>query len=353
MRTIAQSIFQAGVNLGGWISQYPTFDQQHFQSFITEEDLDRIASWGMDHVRLPVDYPVLQNDDPPYSYREDGFQYIDNCLEWCDKHNLGLVLDLHKAAGFSFTTFAQSTLFTDQSLQARFIDLWETIARRYRNIGRRLVFELLNEIVLPSTQPWNELARRSLSAIRSIDPQRQIIIGGNYYNAAEQLAELDLPDDPHLTYTFHFYHPMLFTHQKASWVPALSTLSQEVHYPCSNADLQAVIARNPQQRAELEAACGLNYSTQHSFDQSLLRQALQPAIDHLQVSKAPLYCGEYGAIDQAPMDSRLNWHRDFVQLLREYGIGRAVWSYKQMDFGLVDAQGNINNQELIQIVSEI
>ena len=30
--------FQKGVNLGGWISQFAEYDEQHFNSFITEED---------------------------------------------------------------------------------------------------------------------------------------------------------------------------------------------------------------------------------------------------------------------------------------------------------------------------
>ena len=64
-----------------------------------------------------------------------------------------------------------------------------------------------------------------------------------------------------------------------------------------------------------------------------------------------LYCGEYGAIDCAPMESRINWYRDFVGLLDEYHFGRAAWSYKAMDFGLVDRHGRVVNEELVKIVS--
>ena len=49
---------QRVVNLGGWLSQYPAYDPQHFESFITADDIKRMADWGMDHVRLPVDYPI-------------------------------------------------------------------------------------------------------------------------------------------------------------------------------------------------------------------------------------------------------------------------------------------------------
>ena len=48
--------------------------------------------------------------------------------------------------------------------------------------------------------------------------------------------------------------------------------------------------------------------------------------------------------------SRRNWHSDLLTILREYGIGRAVWSYKQMDFGLVDAQGKVVDPTLLEIL---
>ena len=51
-----------GVNLGGWMSQCD-YSEGRLNGFITEEDIKKIASWWMDHVRLPVDYNVIQNED--------------------------------------------------------------------------------------------------------------------------------------------------------------------------------------------------------------------------------------------------------------------------------------------------
>ena len=54
--------FKKGVNLGGWLSQGP-LDKEHLDTFITEKDIARIASWGLDHVRLPIDYDNFENED--------------------------------------------------------------------------------------------------------------------------------------------------------------------------------------------------------------------------------------------------------------------------------------------------
>jgi endoglucanase len=338
--------FQAGANLGGWISQYPAFSQEHFNSFILEKDIQTIASWGMDHVRLPVDYPVLEDDAAPFAYRAAGLAHIDNCLAWCNAHGLNLILDLHKAPGYFFGTFTETTLFNDPQTRERFLSLWEMLARRYRGVNPDgLVFELLNEMVQPTSDPWNALAGEAFRRIRAVDPARWVMIGGNNYNSAWTLKEITLIDDPRVAYTFHFYEPMPFTHQRAAWVPDLLALNAVTPYPGMAPGVEAFLAIQSEYRQSLEKFVVT------PLDLEYLRANLQPALDFLALTGAPLYCGEYGAIDHAPLDSRIRWHRDFVDLLREHNIGRAVWSYKEMNFRLVNDAGEVESEELVQIVS--
>jgi len=344
------NLYKTGVNLGGWISQYRHFDEQHFQTFVSERDIDQIAAWGMDHVRLPVDYPVLENDDQPFQYREEGLAYIDRCLEWCQKRGLGLVLDLHKAPGYSFTDTLESgdpsriTLFAGGTAQERFIKLWEMLAQRYREVRTDLAFELLNEIVLPDSEPWNRLAMKTLAAIRAIDPERPVVIGGNYYNAASELKNMALFDDPNVIYTFHFYEPILFTHQKASWVAAAMRYNQELYYPGPMTHLDEFLAQYP----EFQTMFG--WQVGQIMNREMLAGFLQPALDFQAQTGKRLYCGEFGVIDTAPMDSQINWLADLTQLLREAEIGYAVWSYKGMSFGLVDLKGELISQDILKAV---
>ena len=65
--------FQKGVNLGGWISQFDKYDKEHFDTFITKKDIEYIASLGFDHVRVPVDYNVLEDESGEPI--ESGFLY--------------------------------------------------------------------------------------------------------------------------------------------------------------------------------------------------------------------------------------------------------------------------------------
>ncbi|MFZ3070677.1 MAG: cellulase family glycosylhydrolase [Anaerolineaceae bacterium] len=318
---------KAGINLGGWLSQYKQYNVAHFDSFIQEDDLKRIDSWGMDHVRLPVDYPVLEEDANPGVYLESGFAYIDKCLSWCQKLGLNLVLDIHKAPGYVFDHWKKTKLFERADLSKRYLALWEALARRYRGAGG-LVFELLNEINLPDPAPWNRLIRQTITRIHQVDADRLVMIGGNYHNAADQLETL--------VYTFHFYNPMVVTHQKAYWVKPLENLQDEVNYP-------GIYPNIPDFGPRLVG---------EKMDSAMLRTYLQPALAFTQRTGKPLYCGEFGVIDRAPIQARLNWTRDSIAILQEYGIGWALWTYKAMDFGLVDAEGRVTSQELIDLVSQ-
>lgn len=338
--------YQAGVNLGGWVSQYPEFDHDHFESFVDESDVERIAAWGMDHVRLPIDYPVLRGDEGTEGFSERGFGYLDDCVRWCDAHDLDLIFDLHQAPGYSFNDLENNRLFDDEALQDRFVAVWCELAERYASTGDELAFELLNEVVEPTSERWNALVHRTVDAIREVDADRDVIVGGNNYNAIDELENIDLiEDDDNIVYTFHFYEPHLFTHQHASWSDGAREYDTDVEYPGPFPGLASFLAANP----EYEEQYG--EFVDHRADREWIEAAIQPALDFRAETGEDVYCGEYGVIDVAPEESRLAWYRDVVDVLSAHDIGRGCWSYKEMSFGLVDGDGDVVNEDLVDIVS--
>ena len=70
---------ERGINLGGYLSQC-VHNTEHYDAFIQEEDIRKIASMGFDHVRLAIDYEVLE--DEYGRTREEGFAYVTRVVEW-------------------------------------------------------------------------------------------------------------------------------------------------------------------------------------------------------------------------------------------------------------------------------
>ncbi len=327
--------FQKGVNLGGWISQYDINTEEHFNTFITKADIERIAGWGLDHVRLPIDYEVIMEEDD--SFKEKGFSYIDNAIKWCKECGLNIILDVHKTKGYMFDTNAvpdPDLFFKEKALQDSFITLWKEIAARYGKYSEFVAFELLNEVVNKDfTLVWNQISKRAITEIRKIAPDSFIIVGGTCYNSAACVQDLDAPYDGKIVYNFHCYEPLIFTHQSAYWVENMPS-DFHISYPETVGEFRAAGENIGQ------ATMGALYMDSIKSDDKgavLFERLFESAVSYAEKMNVPLYCGEYGVIDQAPLPDTVRWFEDIHSVFEKYGIGRAVWNYKQKDFGIVDA----------------
>lgn len=320
--------FYKGINLGGWISQCSEYTEEHYNTFIVEKDIETIKSWGLDHVRLPVDYNVVQNEDG--SFIESGFKHIDDCIAWCKKYGLKIVLDLHKTCGYVFDDAKYCGFFFDEKLQEMFFDLWMEFTRRY---GKEeiVVFELLNEVTEERfSDTWNELSAKAVKMIHRVVPEKTIVVGGIYNNSIYGLAKLDKPADDNVVYTFHCYDPMVFTHQKAYWVPKLPS-DLGFKYRQKVSDVRKASFKYFQNQFE-EQFEDLDQEAVISSDyfENLLKTAFEVAKKY----NVELYCGEYGVIDKAQREDAVEWFKDIHEVLEKYHITRSAWSYKLMDFDL-------------------
>lgn len=328
-----------GINLGGWLSQCgKKYNEEHYNTFITKKDIDLIASWGLDHVRLPVDYNVVQNEDG--TFIESGFRHIDDCIAWCEANNLKIVLDLHKTCGFVFDNKNYCNFFTERKLQDMFIALWMEFTRRY-GANEHIAFELLNEVTdAAMAEPWNKISAETIAAIRTLAPKKKIIIGGIYNSSIYGLTLLTQPADENIVFTFHCYSPMIFTHQAAGWIEQMPK-SYSMTYPLPASTV----------RTESFNVFGADYDGEFGslgddmMSAEYFRRLFSTAVSVAEKYNVPLYCGEYGVIDSADLDSTLAWYKDIHTALSELNLARAAWSYKQMDFGISDERNkNILNQ---------
>lgn len=337
--------FTKGINFGGWLSQYDVSSEEHFDTFITESDVIRAASFGIDHVRVPVNYEIFEDDEG--NERPEGYRYIDNCYEWCRKYSLNLVLDLHRTFGYTFDPLDsfqdKEIFFHDERLQDRFFALWERIAMRYGKHPKHLAFELLNEIVSENViEEWNEIAWKAIKVIRKYAPDSWIIIGGVGNNHVLHVSDLYPPADSHIVYNFHCYDPLLFTHQRAYWVDGMPS-DIVVNYPDAVAHYieQSYFLKKADQDA-------LKKISVEEFGVGYFEELFAPAIEAAEQNDAPLYCGEYGVIDRAPLPDTLNWLRDIHAVFERHSISRALWNYKEKDFGLIGKHYDAIWEEMTQ-----
>ena len=322
--------YMHGVNLGGWLSQCD-HTKERYDTFITEHDIEVIKGWGADHIRVPVDYDLVE--DVQGNYKEDGFAYIQTAIEWCKKHKLNMVLDLHKTFGYSFDSGENELgFFEKKEYQDRFYKLWEQFAIRFGKNESMLSFELLNEVTKKEyCEIWNEIALECIKRIRKIAPTIKILVGGYYNNSIEALKDLADPYDENTVYNYHCYEPLIFTHQGAPWITEMDT-SFRMPY---EATYGQYIENNNKYLDHITGDMS-GFDRDELFTSEFFEKYLAEAVKIAEERNVMLYCGEYGVIDRATPEDALKWYRAICKTFDKYGIGRAAWSYKEMDFGLSD-----------------
>ena len=188
------------------------------ENHFTKRDVDSLAAWGFNSIRVPLHYNLftLPIQDEPNSgqntWLDEGFNIIDNILDWAKPHKMYVILDLHAAPGgqgrntdISDYDPDKPSLWESEQNKSKTVALWKKIAERYKDNEWIGGYDLLNEPnwELPGGVDLKDLYVRITNAIREVDDKHIIIIEGNDY--ANNFTGLTPPWDDNLVYSFHKY----------------------------------------------------------------------------------------------------------------------------------------------------
>lgn len=193
-----------------------------------------------------------------------------------------------------------------EACAAKLEAFWTQISERFAGRYPSLIFELLNEPGGKMPQEvWNALALDLLVIVRRSNPERTVIIAALNSGDIEDLGLLELPkDDRNIILTVHYYSPMAFTHQGASW--------------SRHAD-------------------GRNVPWGSAEDRRKVRDDFA-RMDQLAKAKGrPVYLGEFGVYDAARMDDRARYLSFLARQAEAYGWPWAYWQFDH-DFAVFDSK---------------
>ncbi|OMF38851.1 hypothetical protein BK133_01230 [Paenibacillus sp. FSL H8-0548] len=186
-----------------------------FRNHLGERDIQAMAEYGYNSVRLPVSARTFLYEEPGFRFNEDSFQMLDEILGYCEKHKIYAVLDMHGAPGGQSGLSCDDGIdniphmFLDEENWERTLILWEEFARRYKDRWIVAAYELLNEPI--SVPRWDHLIpellrfyEECIARIRKIDKQHAIVLGGNRFNWAVDLFNKNF--DPECSNWFIAFH---------------------------------------------------------------------------------------------------------------------------------------------------
>jgi len=271
-----QHEFKEKLNLLVGADNTNQFYQNWLDNFVTEADINAIADWGFNSVRVALHYNLLTlpiEEEPvegENTWLEASFERIDELMNWCTANNIYLILDLHAAPGGQGSDSAISdydpdkpSLWESELNRDKTVALWGQLADRYKDEPWMGGYGLLNEV---NWWPLDGSVLRAFyiettQAIRAVDQNHIIFIGGNSWS--NDFSGLTPPWDSNLVYEFHKYWSYNDT-ESIQWV--------------------------------------LDMQNQHNI---------------------PLWCGETGENSNV-------WYKDAMSLYETNNIGWSCWPYKRI-----------------------
>lgn len=332
-------VFLRGVNIGGWmnlehfINGHPGsesslrrvmtqtlgegkatfFFERLLDHFFNEDDVRFLKQRGVTAIRLPLNYRHFESDNAPYEYLQSGFDRLERALDWCERHGIYVILDLHAAQGWQNgdwhcdNSTRHALFWFQKESQDRFVALWQEFARRYAHRAVVAGYILLNEPsgnapfgrflpdedYQPDWQTFNRVYRRAIEAVRAIDADTIIILEGDDY--ARRFEGLELPEVANLMVCNHNYIE-----------PATSAIET---YPI---ELGSVRWDAAYVRKQFEQTSGWQYSRAHEL---------------------PLLVGEFGVnmvYPSAGMHHQIEVFADQMDAYNALGCHWTVWTYKDL-----------------------
>ena len=167
--------------------KYNLFFDTFLKSYFTEPDAEYIHSLGLNLVRIPINYHQFEDDMNPKVIKEDAFEHLDRVIELCAKYQIYTIIDLHALPGFqnqhwhSDNPTHVALFWKHKDFQDRALNLWEVIAKRYKNQPWVAGYDLINEPADPTGEKVFPYYKRLFDAIRKIDPKHIIFLEGDRY----------------------------------------------------------------------------------------------------------------------------------------------------------------------------
>jgi len=292
-------------------------------------DFDHLTALGANCVN--ISHPGLFTEEPPYTLDPIIQENLDNLLGMIAQANMFAVISFRTGPGraeFTFVledvgdwfdeSYLDDTVWQDPAAQEGWAAMWRRTAERYRDnpivVGYDLMVEPnANEVWLEMWEPedfypdyagalydWNQFYPQIVTAIRQVDPDTPVLVGGMGYSAAAWLPYLEPTADPRTVYTVHQYAPHGYTHQEPGLFGSL-----EFAYP-GEMDLDWDGEDEP-------------------FNRVWLEDLLSPVDVFAATHNAPLAVNEFGLMRWQP--GAAAFMRDQMELFEERGLNYALWAW--------------------------
>jgi endoglucanase len=291
----------------------------------------RAAFLGFGHVRLPVPPEKLMLEEVRVVLSRHRMDVLARDVGRILSEGLSVIVDIHPTESFKVR------LFAEPGLEERFTAFWYVLAKSLSRFDPdRVLLEVLNEPGgPPDPRVWQAMQGRLVSTIRAGAQEHTIVACGAGPSSIGDLGALAPYGDPNVVYSFHFYSPMIFTHQGAAWSGRPFDRVRNVPFPLSIDTIKAVA--NELTSVEDRTTVRREALSQRDWDQAAIAALAAEAGDWSALHGRPVICTEFGAFRDggAPRADRIRYIAAVRQALDSSAAAWSHWDYSG-GFGVLE-----------------
>ena len=178
-------------------------------NWITPRDWDLMPRFGLNLVRLPFIWNLIEDEKRPRHLRADAWRYLDLAIEQAEAHGMYVVLDLHGAVGAQGLEHhsgcaGKNLYWITPEYQERTTWLWQQIAARYRNRSAVAGYSLLNEPWGTTPADMAAVMKELYHSVRAVDPNHVIILPG-HHSGIDAYGAPSTQGMRNVAFEMHFY----------------------------------------------------------------------------------------------------------------------------------------------------
>jgi endoglucanase len=295
----------------------------------SEQEVVHFKEWGVNFVRLLLgfdhDYWKTVNNGKVdlkkrCILRDENIQRTKTKCQWLEKQKIYFIIEVPwKWYGID-QEFDKPELLKEQCGR-----MYKTLAENFTGFEYLMGFCMFSEIyIIPENyKRYRDVCTAIVDAVHEVDPRIIMSSTGVKVSGPDGLIEPTLIDRPNMIYDFHYYDIKTFV--------AYRRWFGDMRYP----------GRVP------HGFSGRSYY----LDKKLNETFISPAVSFSKRYNVPIWCGEFGAYNNAPDGSSDRWMRDVCRIFEKNDIPWIVWAW---DIGMTDVpqqwkdlwQGKLDNNEV-------
>ncbi|XP_028755093.1 probable glucan 1,3-beta-glucosidase A [Neltuma alba] len=160
----------------------PQVMQDHWNTYITEEDFKFMSQNGLTAVRIPVGWWIAYDPNPPKPFVGGSLAALDNAFTWAQNHGMKVIVDLHAVQGSQNGNDHSGTrdgyIEWGESYIPETVAVIEFLAKRYGNKPSLGGIELMNEPTLGSNlDTLKKYYQQAYDAVRKYSETTYVILG--------------------------------------------------------------------------------------------------------------------------------------------------------------------------------